>query len=89
MTGKQTQSYFFYILRCIDNTLYCGITTDLTRRVEEHNNHKKGAKYTKSRRPVELMYCEQHGSVQLAMKREIQVKKWSKAQKEKLLPLHE
>lgn len=77
--------YYFYIVRCADNSLYCGITTDLVRRVQEHNRSKKGAKYTKSRRPIKLVYFEEHASVQLVLKREIAVKRWPKAKKERLL----
>jgi putative endonuclease len=77
--------YYFYILRCSDSTLYCGQTNDINRRVTEHNSSKKGAKYTKSRRPVELLYVEEHATIQLVLKREIEVKRWSKARKEKLI----
>jgi putative endonuclease len=78
--------YYFYILRCSDNSLYCGQTTDLKRRVEEHNNdHKKSAKYTKSRRPVKLVYSEQFSTIGEALKREYEVKQWDKSKKEKLL----
>ena len=47
--------WFVYILKCADNTLYTGITTDINRRLHEHNCTKKGAKYTRSRRPVEIV----------------------------------
>lgn len=77
--------YYFYVLRCADNTLYCGQTNDIQRRINEHNSSKKGAKYTKSRRPVELIYFEEHATIQLVLKREIEVKRWSKVKKEKLV----
>lgn len=78
--------YFFYILRCNDNSLYSGVTIDLERRVLEHNSdNKKGAKYTKSRRPVKLVYSEEYDNVQSAMKREYEVKQWSKVKKEQLI----
>ena len=48
--------WFVYILKCSDNTLYTGITTDIERRIKEHNSSNKGAKYTKTRRPVKLFY---------------------------------
>ncbi len=52
------QQWYVYLLRCVDNSLYCGITTDMQRRLLEHNGYKKGgAKYTKGRRPVELCAC--------------------------------
>ena len=56
--GKPIVSYFVYILECSDQTLYTGITTDVDKRLEEHNTSDKGAKYTKARRPVRLLYCE-------------------------------
>lgn len=78
--------YYFYILRCTDNSLYCGITTNLEKRLQEHNlNNSKGAKYTRSKRPVKLVYSKKYRDVNSAMKREIEVKKWPKAQKEKLI----
>ena len=48
--------YFVYILECADGTLYAGITTNIERRVKEHNEDARGAKYTRMRRPVELVY---------------------------------
>ena len=50
--------YYLYILKCSDGTLYTGITVDLKRRVGEHNTSKLGAKYTRSRRPVKLVYSK-------------------------------
>ena len=76
--------YYFYILRCRDNSLYSGITNDLDRRVKVHNSGK-GAKYTKSRRPVELVYSEKLKNKSEALKRESEVKKWNKAKKETLV----
>ena len=73
--------YFVYILRCADDTLYTGITTDLERRVDEHNNSVKGAKYTRARRPVELVYSEELGNRSLASKREFSIKKMSRKEK--------
>lgn len=78
-------SYFVYLLRCEDNSLYCGITTDLTRRVREHNSGSKSAKYTRSRRPVSLVYYETVESHEKALKREFAIKKLSKLQKENLV----
>jgi len=78
--------YYFYILRCRDNTLYCGQTNDLEKRLKQHNeDNKKGAKYTKGRRPVALVYSEKYSTLQEAMKREWQVKKWTKAKKQALI----
>ena len=75
--------WFVYILECADGTLYTGITTDLERRVKEHNTSPKGAKYTRNRRPVKLVYNEEAEDKSSASKREYQIKKLSR--KEKLL----
>lgn len=78
--------YFFYIVRCSDSSLYCGQTNNLERRVREHNSHPtKSARYTKIRRPVHLVYFQKYSTLQLAMKREREVKKWKKEKKEKLV----
>ena len=72
-----------YILRCADDSLYTGITTDIARRVAEHNCGK-GAKYTRSRRPVELVYqeaCDDHSH---ALRRELEIKALPRAAKIKL-----
>jgi len=62
-----SSDWFTYFVRCADNSLYGGITTDLTRRVAEHNgSNKLGAKYTRVRRPVALVYVEKHSSRQSA-----------------------
>ena len=66
---------------CSDNSLYTGITTDLNRRVAEHNNSKRGAKYTRSRRPVKLVYSSLVGTRSEAMKEECRIKKLSKVKK--------
>lgn len=78
--------FYFYIVRCSDNTLYSGQTNNLEKRVKEHNFDKsKSAKYTKVRRPVKLVYSEKYETLQEAMKRELQVKKWSRDKKEALI----
>ncbi|HLC94094.1 MAG TPA: GIY-YIG nuclease family protein [Patescibacteria group bacterium] len=79
-------SYYFYILRCSDNSLYCGQTNNLQRRINEHNFDKnKSAKYLNAKKPVKLVYFEEYSTLQLVMKREWQVKKWTKAKKEALI----
>jgi putative endonuclease len=78
-------SYFVYILTCKDETLYTGITTDLQKRLEEHNHSDKGAKYTRIRRPVVLSYSEKAENRSEASKREHAIKKLSRAQKLKLI----
>lgn len=77
--------WYLYILKCSDDTLYTGITTDLQRRVEEHNSSPKGAKYTRIRRPVELIYFESHKDKSGATIREIEIKKLSRAKKLELI----
>ena len=77
--------YFTYMVLCSDNTLYTGYTDDLKRRMEVHNSGK-GAKYTKARLPVELVYWEKHSTKQKAMQHEYAIKQLSRAQKLKLLP---
>ena len=78
-------TYFVYILKCSDNTLYTGITTDVKRRVGEHNTSDVGAKYTRGRRPVKLVYQKEFSNRSDATKEEARIKKLSKEQKEKLL----
>lgn len=69
-----------YILRCSDNTLYTGWTNDIARRLEAHNSGQ-GAKYTRGRTPVELVYLERFDTRQEAMRREAYIKKLSRADK--------
>ena len=74
---------YFYILRCKDSSFYCGITNNLKERISEHNSGE-GAKYTRSRVPVKLIYFEEFLDKSSACKREIEVKKWRKEKKEAL-----
>lgn len=79
-------AWFVYILRCADNSLYTGITTDTCRRVQEHNQcNRLGARYTRARRPVTLVWQEPHSSRSSALKREAALKKLSRPAKEQLL----
>ena len=73
-----------YILRCKDGSLYCGITTDVAARLEVHRSGK-GAKYTRGRGPLELVYTEECGDHSTALKREHAVKRLTRLQKEELL----
>lgn len=73
--------YYLYILKCADDTLYIGITTDLKRRVEEHNTSALGAKYTRGRRPVKLVYSEEYETRSVATREEARLKKLTKEQK--------
>jgi putative endonuclease len=77
--------YYLYILACSDLSLYTGITVDLDRRVLEHNTAKTGAKYTKARRPVRLVYSKKFRNRSLASKAEIKIKKLSRGQKLELV----
>ena len=77
-----------YILRCSDNSLYTGITRDLNRRLNEHNHDDHlAAAYTRSRRPVKLVYQEGHSNRSSASKREAMIKKMSHNEKEKMIIL--
>ncbi len=85
MKNKESKQWFVYILRCADNSLYPGITTDISRREKEHNDGKLGAQYTRTRQAVFVVYQETHNSRSEATKREIAIKKLTKNNKEKLL----
>jgi len=75
-----------YILRCADDTLYTGITNDLEKRLQQHNGEQKnGAKYTRSRQPVTLVYSEPTESRSDASKREYAIKSLSRMQKQELI----
>ena len=75
-------SWFVYIVQCSDGTFYTGITTDVERRVREHNSHnQKGSRYVRSRRPAELVYCESCPDRSAASRREYAVRKMSRSQK--------
>ena len=78
--------WFVYMVRCVDDSLYTGVATDLERRVEEHN-HSDGlaARYTRARRPVAPVYWEVHGTRAQATRRESQIKRLRKMQKEALI----
>jgi len=87
--NKQTtdqKSWFVYIMRCADNSLYTGVTTDISRRLNQHNGLiKNGAKYTRNRQPVTLVYHETSNSRSEACKREYAIKDLSKSDKELLI----
>ena len=73
--------YYLYIIKCADKTLYTGITTDLKRRIGEHNSTKLGAKYTSSRRPVKLVFSKKFKNRSFASKEESRIKKLKRANK--------
>jgi len=72
--------YFVYILKCSDNTLYTGITTDIKRRFKEHSSGGGGA-YTRSKRVVKILYTEQYKTRSEALKRETEIKGWRRDKK--------
>jgi putative endonuclease len=76
--------WYVYILRCKDGSFYTGISVDVEKRLERHNN-SKGAKYTRARRPVELLYAEKFDTKIEAIKREIEIKSFSRENKIKLI----
>ena len=80
-------SWKLYILRCADGSLYTGITTDVEKRLEAHRAGK-GAKYTRGRGPLEIVYREDCGDHSTALKRELEIKALTKEQKEKLIRTH-
>ncbi len=81
---EDDSSWFVYILRCSDGTLYTGITTRVEQRVKKHNAGN-GAKYTRGRRPVTLLFQEKHPNQSSARQREEEIKKLEKRNKEKLV----
>jgi putative endonuclease len=85
------KSHFVYVLSCADGSLYTGYTTELLRRLRKHNDGK-GAKYTRGRGPLELMYWEEGTDRSWGLKREEEIKRLSRRQKEELIggaPQHE
>lgn len=80
-------NWYVYILRCSDNTLYTGVTKDLPKRMQQHNHGSEGAKYTRGRRPVELVYHERAENRSAAQQREYSIKRLSAAQKQRLIAM--
>ena len=77
-------THYVYLLRCADNSLYVGETSDLQTR-ERHHNEGRGGSYTAKRRPLHMVYAEQYGSREEALRRERQIKRWSSQKKELLV----
>lgn len=73
--------HYVYVLKCADSTLYIGYTTDVRKRLATHNGSKRGAKYTKARRPVVLLYKKGFRTLSRALKREYEMKQWSRTEK--------
>ncbi|MFC7074892.1 GIY-YIG nuclease family protein [Haloarcula halophila] len=84
MTNSQHTQHYTYVVRCSDGTFYTGYTTDVQRRVAEHDAGD-GAKYTRGRTPVELVHVEGFESRSAAMSREHQIKQFSRDRKEELV----
>lgn len=83
--SRENDSWYVYMVRCSDGTLYTGIAKDLERRIEAHNSGKGGARYTRARRPVTLVYAEEVESRSAAAKLEYRYKRLSLARKELLV----
>jgi len=77
----QNETHYFYVLECSDGSYYAGYTVNLERRIHNHNTGK-GAKYTRGRTPVKLLYSEKFESKSEALKMEIKFKKFSKKRKQ-------
>ncbi len=81
-------SWHLYLIRCGDDSLYCGIATDVTRRLAEHNSQgPKSAKYLRGRLPLKLVFQKKVGNRAEATREEIRIKRLSRAQKERLITL--
>ncbi len=74
-------NYFVYILKCADKSLYVGCTNNLKKRLGQHNDSKRGAHYTKIRRPVKLLYSETFKTLAKARHREAEIKSWRREKK--------
>jgi len=88
-SSSKKQNWSVYIVKCCDATLYTGITTDIVRRLHEHNHLKKGAKYTRARRPVYLIYQETFCTRSSAARREAAIKKMPLKEKQTLILQHD
>jgi len=78
------KTYYTYILQCSDGSFYTGYAADMKKRLEAHNKGE-GARYTRGRIPVSLVYQEPHQSRSQAMIREAEIKKWSRTKKQELI----
>ena len=79
------KAWYLYVVECIDGTLYTGITTSVSRRIDEHNAGARGAKYTRSRRPVQLRYTRTYEDQSSALKAEHKFKKLTRKQKKEII----
>lgn len=79
------KTYYIYIVKCLDNSYYTGMTNNLTRRIDEHNEGNNPESYTYTRRPVELVFYSEFNEVEQAIAFEKQVKGWSRKKKEAII----
>jgi putative endonuclease len=79
------KTYYVYIVKCLDNSYYTGMTNNLTRRIDEHNEGNNPESYTYTRRPVELVFYSEFNEVEQAIAFEKQVKGWSRKKKEAII----
>lgn len=85
----KSDHWYLYVLLCSDGSYYAGVTVDVDRRLKEHNTSKAGAKYTRSRRPAELLFYEKFQTRSTAQKAEYHFKKLTRKQKEKFIYEHQ
>lgn len=83
--GNSTKTWYLYVVHCCDNTLYTGVTTDLKRRVNEHNTSSRGSRYTRTRRPVKLVYWKIFENRSNAQKAEYKFKQLTRKQKNEII----
>jgi putative endonuclease len=83
--NKDSDIWYVYMVRCSDGTLYTGIAKDLEKRIEAHNSGKNGARYTRTRRPVKLVFAEKAGSRSAAARLEYRIKKLPLEMKNRLV----
>lgn len=79
------KTYYIYIVKCLDNSYYTGMTNNLTRRIDEHNEGNNPESYTYTRRPVKLVFYSEFNEVEQAIAFEKQVKGWSRKKKEAII----
>lgn len=85
---RRAGRYYAYILECSDGTYYAGYTPDIQNRIKLHNAGK-GAKYTRDRRPVKLVWCKEYSYFKRAFKKEMEIKKLTRQAKEELVKAYE
>ncbi|MFA4991247.1 MAG: GIY-YIG nuclease family protein [Candidatus Omnitrophota bacterium] len=87
---KREGKFYVYILECKDGTYYTGYTNDLERRIDEHNNNRsRGAKYLRGKLPVKLVYAKEYRYYKRAVRREREIKTFTRAEKENLIRIYE